>query len=171
MKYSEVDLSHVEAVKFGRKYEPVAISAYSDAMMDHEDFSFKECGLFIDSTFPLFGATPDGLRKCKCCDEGLLEIKYAYKHKDSNISDISDPNFYLDSDNKLKKSHRYYTQVQFQMYACGKAFCDFVVYTQKSVMWQRVLYDHDFVNAVVRKYAEFAVNDLVPELVQHKLQM
>ena len=53
--------------------------------------------------------------KCDCCNQGLLEIKCCYKHRDQKIEDIIDNTFYLDHDLKLKKSHHYYTQIQFQM--------------------------------------------------------
>ncbi|WAQ94074.1 hypothetical protein MAR_006545, partial [Mya arenaria] len=109
MKYHECDLSRLDAIKFGRQHEETARSMYSDKMRQgHENFNVSECGLFVDSTFPLFAATPDGLRECSCHGKGLVEIKCSYKHRDSKIEDIKDQSFFLNSDNKLKTNHRYY---------------------------------------------------------------
>jgi len=171
MKYSQKDLSNVEAIKFGLRHEGKAKATYiSEMQTKHENFSTTECGLFVDCTFPIFAATPDGMRTCACHGDGLVEIKCSFKHKDSNIHEICDPSFYLDENMELKKSHRYYTQVQFQMYVCGKQFCDFVVFTNKDVLTTTVYYDADFVNQMVGKCVKFALEDLVPEIIQHKLQ-
>ncbi|WAR07527.1 hypothetical protein MAR_017485 [Mya arenaria] len=165
MKYHECDLSRLDAIKFGRQHEETARSMYSDKMrQSHEHFNVSDCGLFVDSTFPLFAATPDGLRECSCHDKGLVE------NKDSKI-DIKDQTFFLNSDNKLKTNHRYYSQIQFQMYVSGKTFCDFVVFTYKGIVIQTVPYDPEFVNRLIKKCTDFAINDLVPEIIQHKLNM
>ncbi|WAR10623.1 hypothetical protein MAR_035699 [Mya arenaria] len=112
------------------------------------------------NTYPLFAATPDELRECLCHDMGLVEIKCSYKHIDSKIEDIKDLCFYLNSDNELKTNHRFYSQIQFQMYVCGKIFCDFVVFTYKGIVIQTVPYDPEFVNRLIKKCTYFAINDL-----------
>ncbi|WAQ95787.1 AN-like protein [Mya arenaria] len=124
MKYNVCDLSRLDDIKFGRQHEETA---------SHEHFNVSDCGLFVDSTFPLFAATPDVLRECSCHGKGRLKIKCSYKHRDSKIEDIKDQSFYLNSDNKMKTNHRYYSQIQFQMYVCGKTYCDFVVFTYKGI--------------------------------------
>ncbi|WAR24001.1 hypothetical protein MAR_037670, partial [Mya arenaria] len=141
-------------MKYHEQYEETARSMYSDKMrQSHKHFNVSDCGLFVDSTFPLFAATPDGLRECSCHGKGLVEIKCSYKHRDSKIEDIKDQTFFLNSDNKLKTNHRYYSQIQFQMNS--NTDC--------------VPYDPEFVNRLIKKCADFAINDLVPEIIQHKL--
>ncbi|WAR07267.1 hypothetical protein MAR_017225, partial [Mya arenaria] len=167
MKYHECDLSRFDAIKNGRQHEETARSMYSDKMrQSHENFNVSDCGLFVDSTFPFYSATPDGLRQCLCHGKGLVEIKCSYKHRDSKIEDIKDQTFFLNSDNKLKTNHRYYSQIQFQMYVSGKTFCDFVVFTYKGIT---VPHDPEFVNMLIKKCTDFAIHDLVPEIIQHKL--
>ena len=45
---------------------------------EHTDFGCRNCGLFLDIAKPYLGAAPDQLVNCKCCGEGLLEIKCPY---------------------------------------------------------------------------------------------
>ncbi|XP_035987601.1 uncharacterized protein LOC118560572 isoform X2 [Fundulus heteroclitus] len=172
MNRSHIDLSSVEAVAFGRKYEDQAKQLYSEWMKDrHEQFSLHETGLVVDQQFPLFAATPDGIRSCVCHGDGLVEIKCSFKHKDLCVKDIPkvDKTFYLEKDSLvLKQSHRHYTQVQFQMYVCKKLFCDFVVFTHRGVHVQTIKYDHAFLQELVSKCMFFAVDELVPVIIQQK---
>ncbi|XP_035984434.1 uncharacterized protein LOC118557991 [Fundulus heteroclitus] len=137
MNRSHIDLSSVAAVAFGRKYEDQAKQLHSEWMKDrHEQFGLRETGLVVDQRFPLFAATPDGIRSCVCHGKGVVEVKCSFNHKDLCVKDIPevDKTFYLEKDSLvLKQSHRYYTQVQFQMYVCNKLFCDFVVFTHRGV--------------------------------------
>lgn len=174
MKYNDTDLSKVEAISFGNKYEKVAKELYMQHMLyKHEDFKLRDCGLVIDKAFPLFAATPDGVRSCACHGDGLVEVKCCYKHKDLAVRDIpaQDSGFYLEKDTlTLREGHRYYTQVQFQMYVLEKTYCDFVVYTNKGIHVQTVTYNASFVNNLIAKCTNFAVNELVPEILRHKLK-
>ena len=121
MKYNERDLSKVEAINFGLYNERNAKKLYFSAMKSkHSDFQLRNWGLVIDGACPIFAASPDGVRYCSCHGTGLLEVKCSFKHKDFDVKEIVeiDPTFYLDKKLKLKHSHRYYTQVQFQIYVC-----------------------------------------------------
>ena len=172
MKYDCVDLSKLDSIVYGQNNEENARRLYkTDMLSSHENFVLRESGLHLDRTFALFAATPDGVTICDCCNQGLLEIKCSYKHRDQKIEDIIDNTFCLDQDLKLKKNHQYYTQIQFQMYVTGLYHCDFVVYTDEGIVVQRILYDPEFVETLVKKCQEFAFNYLVPEILQHKLDI
>jgi len=43
-----------------------------------DEFCYQPAGLFVNTDFPHLGASPDGLIPCKCCGEGLLQIKCPY---------------------------------------------------------------------------------------------
>ena len=172
MKYNERNLSKVEAISFGLYNERNAKKLYCSAMKSkHTDFQLRNCGLVIDGACPIFAASPDGVRHCTCHGKGLLEVKCSFKHKDLDVSKIVeiDPTFYLDKELKLKQSHRYYTQVQFQMYVCHVTFCDFVVFTLNGISVHTVDYNPGFVSELVRKCSEFAFNCVVPEILCQKL--
>ena len=171
MKYNQVDLSRKPAVEFGLNHEQEARELYATNMDTlHKDFSVRESGLVIDKEFPLFGATPDGVRNCTCHGTGLLEIKSSYKYQDKTVSEIVD----LDTDNslclekgtlQLKKSHRYFSQIQFQMHVCNLTFCDLVLYTLKGIHVQTIECDKTFTEEMVKKCTGFAVDHIIPELL------
>ena len=133
----------------------------------------RDSGLVLDATRPVFAASPDGMRTCSCHGNALLEVKCSFKHKnlDLDVREIVliDHSFYLDKDLKLKESHRYYTQIQFQMHVCQVTFCDFIVFTLKGISTQTVEYNPTFVSNLVQKCSEFAFNHVVPETLCHKL--
>lgn len=80
-------------------------------------------GLHIDELHPFMGASPDGLISCKCCGEGLLEIKCSYMFQNKTPHEAcTDHHYhvYLDQNNsvRLKESSSWYTQIQGQMGVC-----------------------------------------------------
>ena len=38
-------------------------------------FQYTTAGLVVNPLYPYLGATPDGLIKCQCYEDGLIEIK------------------------------------------------------------------------------------------------
>ncbi|KAI2644138.1 Alkaline nuclease [Labeo rohita] len=109
----------------------------------------EQCGFIIYPSFPEVGASPDGLIQCTCCGKGCLEIKCTIKHSDSSILQTcaDDSNFCLqvtDGKLQLKQTHKYYSQVQTQMFVTDSEFCDFVVLTAKDCTVVRVLPDADY---------------------------
>ena len=132
----------MDNIQYGVHNEKKARDMYEKlASREHDNLVVKDSGLVIDVTFPLFSASPDGVRTCSCHGDGLIEIKCCASHRDMEVSEIPnvDKNFYLEPVTlKLRESHRYYTQIQFQMFVCNKEFCDFVVYTDKGIFYQTI---------------------------------
>ena len=64
------------ATSWGCEHEKVAISKYLNVNLRmHQTFKVTECGLFISTSYPFMGASPDGLVQCICCGEGICEVK------------------------------------------------------------------------------------------------
>ena len=81
----KTNLSHVPAIKWGKDHEDDARQEYiSEASQSHEGFQYATAGLVVNPLYPYLGATPDGLIKCHCCGEGLIEIKCPYSMKDDH---------------------------------------------------------------------------------------
>ena len=101
------------------------------------DFEMHTAGLLISTKYPFLGATPDGVVSCDFRGSGLLEVKFPYKYRDINPSDIADVNFYLqtrpDGTRVLNQTHEHYYQVQGQMAIWNKEYCDFVCWTSSGV--------------------------------------
>lgn len=95
----------------------------------HDNLTIEQSGFCINPAFPQVGASPDGLVSCDCCGQGCLEVKCPAKHKHSTVQEAcdADKDFCLhrvDGIVQLKQGHRYYTQVQTQMFVTGATYCD-----------------------------------------------
>ena len=96
--------------------------------------------MFLDIAKSYLGATPDQLVNCKCCGEGLHEVKcpYAKRHTKRDSENLD----YIIFDNdanicKLKFNHSY-AQVQGQMAITQKKWCDFFVYRAHGYYLERI---------------------------------
>lgn len=174
--YKSYDLSKKEAIKWGLDNESLVRDAYSqNASQQHLNFSCQLSGLLISQSNHFLGASPDGLVECDCCGEGVLEIKCPHKHKDSTIIEASqtDKEFCLNSELHLKKTHKYYTQVQFQMFVTNRGYCDFVLMTCPNSEYQivnvRVAKDQEFIDHLVNKCTSLTKEILIPELLTRNI--
>ncbi len=162
------------SLKFGIQYENTAARKYKKYMSNiQHDVQELPCGLVTRPDIPFLGATPDG----KIVDPvshphfGLLEIKCSPKYKNvapRDAAEVVDRDFCLESHGGvpvLKRSHKYYAQVQGQMAICGAQWCDFVVYTFKGMFIERIQFDECYWNEMYEKlklfyYAHFLPNRL-----------
>ena len=124
------------AIDYGKTHEGVARQLYEEKMSrQHKAFVCETTGLHISSDVPFLGASPDGMASCKCHGKRVVEIKCTAKHRNLRVVDIPavDPSYhfqYQDGHLRLKKSSKWYYQVQFQMGVVGVDNCDFVIFTK-----------------------------------------
>ena len=65
------------------------------------------------------------------------------------------PIFFLENINgepKLKRGHKYYTQVQGLMGVTGAKWYDFVVYASKGMSTERIPFDEDTLKGTLKSY-------------------
>nr|XP_022312060.1 uncharacterized protein LOC111117285 [Crassostrea virginica] len=123
----------------------------------------RKCGFFVNPAYPFLGATPDGVID----DETLLEIKCPYKGRKSLIKPGALFPFleYENNEVVLKKSSKYYDQIQGQMLVCEAKICCFVVYTFQDIFIQKVKFDEDYCQfSVLPKLALFYEKHFRPYL-------
>ena len=112
------------------------------------NFSVRDSGFVIQREYPEIGASPDGVTWCDCHGEGILEVKFPYILRDEDITTASEGATCLSKDTdgnlKLHVNHAYYYQVQCQLFVCGYAYGDFVVWTQRSCHCERIVKDDTF---------------------------
>ena len=116
-----VTLSNILSVKWGLDMET---SAYDDFIkhesLKHENLKVNKCGLYVKRDLPYLASSPDGMCSFKRCGKSTLEIKcpcvLAYPTKRSVVCGIQDVAFLevINGKIQLKRSHKYYTQVQSQ---------------------------------------------------------
>ncbi len=64
---------------WGCDHEQIAYDACRmQECQKHTNFCLTESGLIVNSKFPFMGASPDGVIKCMCCGNGVLEIKWPF---------------------------------------------------------------------------------------------
>ena len=149
-----------QATAYGCKHEKVALQAYVNTKRsEHENFSVTESGLWLDPNYPFLGASPDGLVSCNCCGEGLVEIKCPYCARDSPMADVE-----CLKENKLDPSHRYSYQVQTQMLVTGRDYCDFVLWSEKEMMVERIEPNERMENEIISKSKAFFLHVILPEM-------
>ncbi|XP_076301517.1 uncharacterized protein LOC143219390 [Lasioglossum baleicum] len=152
------------AIRYGRKYEHTA----REELASREGITIEECGLFIDASIPYLGASPDGLID----DDGIVEIKCPYTAENVTPEEAIQSvqavkTMFTDSTGTaLRKTHRYFYQVQGQLHITGRKYCIFCVWTRKGIKSIRVDRDDDFWKLQMEpKLSRFYLNCMLPELV------
>lgn len=151
------------AMEYGIINEPIARHLYfQNYKRKHKCAKITLCGLHISKAKPFLGASPDGIINCKCCGKGLIEIKCGFSCKDSTPHEIcrqTDKKYHLCFDENqnvcLKQSSPWYTQIQGQLGVCNIKWCDFIFYTNKSFICERIYFDEDFFASIVDKCDNF----------------
>lgn len=152
-----------EPLKHGIEHEHKAHEQYCN-YLKHSGHPVKTfpSGFVVNPLFPFLGCSPDG----KVIDEteetpyGIIEIKCPYKHRavTPETACHGDSQFHLeikDDFPTLKRSHKYYYQVQGQMGISGAKWCDFVTYTFKGMVIERIYFDLTFFNEMLLKLEQF----------------
>ncbi|XP_021362623.1 uncharacterized protein LOC110456300 [Mizuhopecten yessoensis] len=138
---------------------------------DHLSLNVKKAGFVISVKKPFLGASPDGHTFCECCGKGLLEIKCPYKIRDTKVKEaLKDNTFCIDDTFSLKKTHKYFAQVQLQMFVCDGDYTDFVVWSPIDRVITRVQRDNNFINAMIEKLQNFWKLVVLPELLTRKVE-
>ena len=130
------DISNVPAIKYGIENESVAIKEYE------KEFGYKvaKCGIFLDSC-GFLGGSPDGL----VGNDGIIEVKCPFQMKSTtNITDFNRLGYLKKNDEnkfEVNTSHKYYHQIQGNLYLTKRKHCDFVVWTPLVMLCIRILQD------------------------------
>ncbi|KAG8181036.1 hypothetical protein JTE90_024782 [Oedothorax gibbosus] len=116
-------------------------------MEKHFNFNVSTAGFFINPEYPQFGASPDGIVECDCCGEGCLEIKCPFCIRDCTKEQLYDKENCMECINgqfSLKRTHAYYYQVQALLHIVNRQYCDFVLWTNNTMLTERISKDDDF---------------------------
>lgn len=132
-----------DATQWGNQHEDTACAMYEAFMRQtYPDFTVSHTGLQVIADFPFIGVSPDGL--CSYWDDAtnqrvhfLLEIKCPYRWKSDCFYFGHVPIYYYD-------------QIQGIMGFLGLQFCDFVVWTPAGMEINRVRFDPDYFQTVLR---------------------
>lgn len=165
----------------GTELGPIAIqwgSMHEDVAYEHYHSSqplVRKSGIFISSC-GFLAASPDGV-VCSTTDnqliEGVIEIKCLYSCRNRTVRDgctqlkpfycslIPDGSGLVN----LKRNHNYYYQVQGVMAITGAKWCDFIVWTPKECVIERIPFNPKFRESMYTNMRYTYYNYVLPELV------
>ena len=158
--------------KWGLDMEKQALAVYQDTINSyHQRLKIHPAGFTISSEMPYLGASPDGIRSCDCHPDILVEIKCPHSYKDIDPNTLlGTPQSCIDVHGNLRQSHRYYSQVQMQMFVLEKCVCDFVIYTMKGMYITCVPIDNEFCKKLTRTTTQFFFNYIMPEILSKTIE-
>jgi len=151
-----------QKLKYGKMYEKIARDKYVQYLRNiNRPVLVSDADLVVNPTNFWLGCSPDGKVTDPMVEQhyGLCEIKCPHEQRDEDLLfPCQRPTFLLFNDNgqpRLKQNHNYYYQVQAQMALTETEWVDFVVYTSKSMVIQRVLFNDQFWDECARKLKKF----------------
>ena len=131
----------------------------------------ESSGFVIDENNFILGCTPDG--KVLCDGEyGIIEIKCPEQYSNVDPKDIcfisKNPFLIFEAQNnkvKINKEHSYYKQIQMQLALTTQTWCDFICYTSKGLVIDRVNYDESFWSSLREDVLKFYFDYMLDEIV------
>ena len=150
-------------LKHGIENESRALKQYENYLVNsgHPVKTFPS-GFVVNAAFPFLGCSPDGkvIDVTEDSPFGIAEIKCPYKHRNvtPETACAGDSQFHLEKKDdfpSLKTTHKYYYQVQGQMGITGAKWCDFVTYTFKGMVIERIYFDPEFFASMLLKLEQF----------------
>ena len=91
---------------------------YMMLMLNHSNFSISSSGIWLHPKHPYIGASPDAIFTCQCHEIKRLIVKCPYSKRYTLAAKeaANDKSFCLDCELNLKQGHKYYTQIQIQLF-------------------------------------------------------
>ena len=171
------DISRLPAIKWGVTHESDGVKSFLSTIgPQHEGGleGFHECGMFIRADRPFLAGSPDGLFRCKCCAISTVEVKCPFSVRNMNVhlqEVYSQVDFLEDEDGKprLRRNHKYFTQVQIQMWLVNAPHAYFIVWTQgHPPLIEKVTLDLEYVMQVVNTVTLFYKTYVLPCILSYR---
>jgi hypothetical protein len=132
---SHKSLDGIVAIKYGMDMESTAREKYIEITEEY----VIETGLVVKQGVWWLAASPDGLFIDNQGDLKVLEIKCPYSNMGQQI-DVP----CLDKDGNLKKSDKWFTQIQLTMFVCNAKSADLFLYSSVDSKIVNVIFDKVF---------------------------
>ena len=151
-------------MKEGIVMEPQIIKRFSEKT----GHKITKCGFFISEKCPFLGASPDGITE----EGNIIEVKKVTSKGNEDASDtLCRLGIYQrkGSDIFINKKHRYYHQIQQQLFCANKKLCHFIVSNGEWLKIEDIVFYQIFWNETVTKLENFYFSNIFPELVYPRL--
>ena len=168
-------------IRWGKNNKDRAYKLYiEDRQRCGEDMEVEASGLHLMADRSLIGASSDGKVLCRnvdTCNRGCLEIKCPYSINGhitvsmtpTEIAEKHPENRSDDGLLHLPHDHAYYAQVQGEMALLDVEWCDFVVFSNYTVLVDRIMANYDYWMDLLEKLEQFYLQHVIPELLSGKI--
>ena len=148
----------------GLEKEDAAIKMAVDVWgQDHLSLEHQPVGLVVRGDLPHLGASPDGFLVCRCpgCPVRVLEVKcpYSIRNDSPTVAEC------FDAEGNIKKSHKYYAQVQGQLLITGLEEAVFCVYTNMGMHMVVICRDDEFNARMLSVLDKYYKDEVLPALL------
>ncbi|KAM4521272.1 uncharacterized protein V3H82_002221 [Fundulus diaphanus] len=149
----------------GRDMQPGALKEYATM----KKVNTTPCGFVVHPDAPWLGASPDGLvyDPEENPEFGLVEINCPNTQSYSNCKYLVNE----EGEYKLRKSDRYYWQVQGQLLITGMSWCDFVVRATDDMFVQRIYRDEEVMTSLKQGCDQFFFYTYLPKYLSGSLKI
>lgn len=153
-----------KSTEWGEQFEPEARNTYNELSA----IPAVECGFILSAVSEMFGGSPDGL----VGEDGIIEIKCPYGS--NHIKHLC----YSNREEFKAGEKEYYAQIQGNLLATGRKWCDFVSYDPRyqnekfRIKILRIERDEDFIKSATDKIlkAENLFNQLLENIISQTLK-
>ncbi|CAB4002476.1 Inhibitor of growth 5 [Paramuricea clavata] len=150
-KKSIVCHTTVPSLKWGIENEKKALhDAHVRHEENHSNFSISFSGIQLHPKHPYIGASPDA----------IFILKEA----------ANDKSFCLDCELNLKQGHKYYIQIQIQLFVFDLQECEFIVWTPQWMHREIVSYNGEFIKNSIPVIEQFFKRYIIAELLIRRLE-
>ena len=158
------DLPGVHSLQWGRTHESVAINAYK--LLTGVDVAASGVWLSVSG---LLGGSPDGIVD----DQKIIEVKCPYSARQTTLASLASsgkPFFLKVVDGNLclntgdPTGHKYWHQMQGNMYLTDRQECDLIVWTPAETVVSSVKKDPDW-SSNIAKLERFCKEHVLPALI------
>ena len=162
---------HTEAIDYGHAHEKDALTVYSQLLSSMGSVHpVSPSGFIICVEEPWLGATPDGI-----LGSGIVEVKcpFACHECSFEVAATTSSMFCLRKTVNglhLSPTHKYYHQVQVQLFVTKAEHCDFVVWSLSQVHIERIFPDSSYLSNI-DKLRTFYFSHMLPHLAQSHGQL
>ena len=136
--------------------------------------NLQKCGIFISIKDGFLVASPDGMVHDSNGACGLIEMKCPFSCRNMSASLPQREVFIceiIDEEIYLRKSHDYYFQIQGAMAIIQLQWCDFIVWTTKSMNVERIPFNQTFWNTCYFKLKSIYISIILPEIIYPRIPL
>lgn len=171
-----LDKIKLKSMTYGKNNEDAAFQQYVKQNTRGE--TVIKSGFWVNPNFPELGCSPDGLIMEGSYLKGILEIKCPIILEHLSPYDIEQlplkqsRNQCYTMENgvpRLKRTHKYYFQIQMQMAVCDVGFCDFAIFSPKGMSVERIVRDSIFWQGLLPRLQQFHRNVMLPEYLEMRV--